>query len=65
MYKISTLNKISPAGLSRFNEEYILTDKTEEADGILVRSQDMHEMEFSDNLRAVARAGAGVNNIPL
>ena len=65
MYKISTLNKISPAGLSRFNEEYILTDKAEEADGILVRSQDMHEMEFSDNLHAVARAGAGVNNIPL
>ena len=65
MYKIATLNKISSAGLSRFNEEYILTDKTEDADGILVRSQDMHEMEFSDNLRAVARAGAGVNNIPL
>ena len=65
MYKISTLNKISPAGLSRFNEEYILIDKIEEADGILVRSQDMHEMEFSDNLRAIARAGAGVNNIPL
>ena len=65
MYKIATLNKISSAGLSRFNEEYILTDKTEDADGILVRSQDMHEMELSDNLRAVARAGAGVNNIPL
>lgn len=65
MYKISTLNKISPVGLSRFNEEYILTDKIEDADGILVRSQDMHEMEFSDNLRTVARAGAGVNNIPL
>lgn len=65
MYKIATLNKISPAGLSRFNEAYITTDKTEEADGILVRSQDMHEMEFSDDLKAVARAGAGVNNIPL
>ena len=65
MYKIATLNKISSAGLSRFNEEYIFTDKTEDADGILVRSQDMHEMEFSDNLRAIARAGAGVNNIPL
>ena len=64
MYKIATLNKISPAGLSRFNEAYITTDKTEEADGILVRSQDMHEMEFSDDLKAVARAGAGVNNIP-
>ena len=42
MYKISTLNKISPVGLSRFNEEYIITEKMEEADGILVRSQDMH-----------------------
>lgn len=65
MYKISTLNKISPVGLSRFNEEYIITEKIEDADGILVRSQDMHEMEFSDNLKAIARAGAGVNNIPL
>lgn len=65
MYKIATLNKISPAGLSRFNEAYIITDKAEEADGILVRSQDMHEMEFSGDLKAVARAGAGVNNIPL
>ena len=65
MYKIATLNKISPAGLSRFNEEYILTDNIQEADGILVRSQDMHEMEFSGDLKAVARAGAGVNNIPL
>lgn len=65
MYKISTLNKISPVGLCRFNEEYIITDKTEEADGILVRSQDMHDMEFSEKLKAVARAGAGVNNIPL
>ena len=65
MYKISTLNIISPVGLSRFNEEYIITEKMEEADGILVRSQDMHEMEFSEKLKAVARAGAGVNNIPL
>ena len=52
MYKIATLNKISPAGLSRFNEEYILTDNIQEADGILVRSQDMHEMEFSGDLKA-------------
>lgn len=65
MYQIATLNKISPVGLSRLNEEYIITDKIEDADGILVRSQDMHEMEFSEKLDAVARAGAGVNNIPL
>lgn len=65
MYHIATLNKISPVGLKHFNSEYIITEKIEKADGILVRSQDMLEMEFSDNLMAVARAGAGVNNIPL
>lgn len=65
MYKISTLNKISKAGLDLFDEQYIITDKIEEAEGILVRSQDMHSMELSEKLTAVARAGAGVNNIPL
>lgn len=65
MYHISTLNKISPAGLKCFNAEYIITEDVAKADGILVRSQDMHEMEFSPELKAVARAGAGVNNIPL
>ena len=65
MYHISTLNKISPVGLKHFNAEYIITEDVAKADGILVRSQDMHEMEFSPELKAVARAGAGVNNIPL
>lgn len=65
MYHISTLNKISPAGLKCFNAEYIITEDVAKADGILVRSQDMHDMEFSPELKAVARAGAGVNNIPL
>jgi D-3-phosphoglycerate dehydrogenase len=65
MYKISTLNKIAKAGLSCFDDQYIVTDKIQEADGILVRSQDMHSMELSDELWAIARAGAGVNNIPL
>ena len=65
MYQITTLNKISPVGLANLTEQYMITDKTEAADGILVRSQDMHEMDFSDSLKAVARAGAGVNNIPL
>lgn len=65
MYKIARLNKISPVGLKQFTAEYALTDDISEADGILVRSQDMHETEVSDKLRAVARAGAGVNNIPL
>ena len=65
MYQVKTLNKISPVGLAHLTESYILTDKTEDADAILVRSQDMHEMEFSEKLEAITRAGAGVNNIPL
>ncbi len=65
MYKISTLNKISPVGLSLLSENYTITEAVEEANGILVRSQDMHSMDFSADLLSVARAGAGVNNIPL
>lgn len=64
MFKIATLNKISPVGLAKLSEDYQVTDHIEEANGILVRSQDMLEMQFSDNLYAIARAGAGVNNIP-
>ncbi len=65
MYKIATLNKISPVGLKQLSGGYILVENASEADGILVRSQDMHEMELGDKLKAIARAGAGVNNIPL
>ena len=65
MYKIATLNKISPVGLKQLPGGYILVENASEADGILVRSQDMHEMELGDKLKAIARAGAGVNNIPL
>ena len=65
MYKIATLNKISPVGLKQFPGGYILVENASEADGILVRSQDMHEMKLGDKLKAIARAGAGVNNIPL
>lgn len=65
MYKIATLNKISPAGLSRLTDRYTVIDNTDEANGILVRSQAMHDMEFSSDLLAIGRAGAGVNNIPL
>ena len=64
MYKIATLNKISPVGLNLLGDAYSLTENIQEANGILVRSQDMQEMDFSDNLLAIARAGAGVNNIP-
>lgn len=65
MYKIATLNKISPVGLACLNDKYTIVENVEEATGILVRSQDMNEMKFSENLLAIARAGAGVNNIPL
>lgn len=65
MYKIATLNKISPIGLQRLTSDYEITENISEACGILVRSQDMLEMNFSDELLAIARAGAGVNNIPL
>lgn len=65
MFKIATLNKISSKGLDLLDEKYTVTDDISQADGILVRSQDMHSMELPLGLRAVARAGAGVNNIPL
>ena len=65
MRKIHCLNPISEHGTGLFTEGYEMTENAGEADGILVRSASMHGMEFSENLRAVARAGAGVNNIPL
>lgn len=65
MLKYHCLNPIAPVGLERFTENYTATDKVEEADAILVRSAGMHEMEFGADLKAIARAGAGVNNIPL
>ena len=64
-FYIGTLNNISPKGLNRLTDKYELTDDIEKANGIIVRSFKMHEMDFSDNLLAVGRAGAGVNNIPL
>ena len=65
MFTIATLNKISPVGLSHLTDNYTVTENIDEANAILVRSQAMHDMEFSDNLLSIARAGAGVNNIPL
>ncbi|MDE6893630.1 MAG: 3-phosphoglycerate dehydrogenase [Lachnospiraceae bacterium] len=65
MFQYYCLNPIAQVGLERFTEEFAQTENVSEADGILVRSAAMHEMELSDNLLAVARAGAGVNNIPL
>jgi len=65
MYKVHCLNKISPKGMELWTEDYQTTDQIEEAEGILVRSASMHDMEMPKNLLAIARAGAGVNNIPL
>lgn len=66
MYKIQTLDKISSTGLGLFPEKfYEVSPQFDNPDGYLVRSYKMHEMVFSQNLKAIARAGAGVNNIPI
>lgn len=65
MYKYKCLNPIAKIGLNNFNDLYEAVDNVDDADGILVRSANMLEIEFSDKLLAIARAGAGVNNIPL
>lgn len=63
--KVSCLNKISQIGLNTFTSKYQVIEDVNQAEIILVRSASMHEFEISDSLLAVARAGAGVNNIPL
>ena len=63
--KIFCLNNISPTGLAKFRKGYTLTEDINEAAGILVRSADMKSVDFPEGLRAIARAGAGVNNIPI
>lgn len=65
MYKVHYLNRISDKGTALWTEEFQKTDDVNEAQAVMVRSASMHEMEFSNELLAVARAGAGVNNIPL
>ena len=65
MFKYYCLNPIADVGLNKFTGNYEKTEDVKEADGILVRSAAMHDMELPDKLLAVARAGAGVNNIPL
>ena len=65
MRKIHCLNAIANVGTDIFDENYKLTDNIEEADAIMVRSAAMGDMDFSENLLAIARSGAGVNNIPL
>jgi len=66
MYQIKMFNKISPVGLNRFDEEhYTVSDAVEQEDGILVRSAKLLDYEFPANLKAISRAGVGVNNIPI
>ena len=65
MIKINCLNPIAACGLDLFSDNYEIVDSVENADAVLVRSASMHEMELPESLTAIARAGAGVNNIPL
>ena len=66
MYKIQTLNNISPVGLAKLpTDQYSIADEVESPDAIILRSFKMHDMEIPSSLKAVGRAGAGVNNIPL
>ena len=65
MYNILTLNKISKVGLGKLGNKYNVSDECSNPDGIILRSYKMHDMELPESLRAVARAGAGVNNIPI
>ena len=65
MYNIHYLNPLSPKGTALWTEDYQTAENAAQADAIMVRSAAMHEMAFSGNLMAIARAGAGVNNIPL
>lgn len=65
MYNIYTLNKVSTKGTDLFDSQYTLIDSVDNADAIIVRSAKMHEMDLPQSVLAVARAGAGVNNIPV
>lgn len=65
MYKIKTMNKISNEGLKLFGDLYEVDDQFEDEDAIIVRSAKLHDYDPPHNLKAIARAGAGVNNIPV
>ena len=65
MMNIQLLNKIAAVGLNQLDDSYKVGENVENPDGIMVRSAAMHEMEFEPSLKAIARAGAGVNNIPI
>ena len=66
MFKVQTLNKISPCGLRNLDpQNYTCSSEIEQPDAILVRSASMHDMQLPDSVKAIARAGAGTNNIPV
>ena len=65
MFQYKCLNPISQTGLGLFGEEYKQTEELNDADAVLVRSAKMHDMELPENVKVIARAGAGVNNIPV
>ena len=65
MYKYYCFNAIAERGLANLSEDFVPVSDAKDADGILVRSAALHELEFGKNLKVIARAGAGVNNIPL
>lgn len=65
MYKIKQLNKIAQIGLDIFGNQYQVVDEANDEDGVLVRSASMHDYDMNPALKAIARAGAGVNNIPI
>ena len=65
MYEYHCLNPIAEVGLKQFGDKYAATENMNDADAVLVRSAAMHDMELGGNLKVIARAGAGVNNIPL
>lgn len=65
MYTIQTLNKVSKNGLALFGDNYHITDELDNADAVLVRSAKMHDIALPSSVKAIARAGAGVNNIPV
>lgn len=65
MYNIGTFNKISPVGLGKLTSDYALVEDPNCAHGIILRSYDLHEMDFSEDLLAIGRAGAGTNNVPV
>ena len=65
MYKIKLYNNIAKVGLDQFTDQYEVGEDTQDEDAIVVRSANLHELDYGKNLKAIARAGAGVNNIDI